>query len=66
MNYYKVIILEKSYYTAYIKAKNEFEAEERVYNECIHTIDNQNFDQKVIEIEQIEEENLPIGITINN
>ena len=53
MSYYKVIIQERSSLTAYIKANNEAEAENRAIFDCIHARDNQDFEQKAISIEQI-------------
>lgn len=65
MNYYKVIILEKSYYTAYIKANSVNEAQNRIYSESIYSIDNQNFEQEILSAELIEEVSLPMGRIIN-
>ena len=65
MPYYKVIIQEKSSFTAYLKADNQTHLVEKAIQEDITSYDNQDFEQEVIKIIELKKKNIPDYRTIN-
>jgi hypothetical protein len=62
---FKVVIQDSESFTAYIFAASKKEAKIKAIMSDVDTRSNQDFEQKIINLSSVPEDEYPIGITIN-
>lgn len=63
---YKVVIQEIESFTTYIYANSKKDAKNKVIFTDVNTRSNQDFEQKILHLKTVSEDNYPIGITTSD